>query len=72
MRGQQLRFARHKVYSLLEKIRPNAVSLVDSFDFTDRQLESVLGRRDGHVYENLLAWAQSSSLNKDDVNDFWR
>ena len=53
--------------SLLEQIRPNAVALVDSFEFSDRQLGSVLGRYDGHVYENLLKFAENSPLNKTQV-----
>ena len=68
MTGQQLKYAKKKIYEALAKIRPNAVSIVDSFDFQDRELHSVLGRRDGNVYENLLKWAQSSPLNKTDVS----
>ena len=67
MLGQQLHYVKKNIYEALTKIRPNAVSIVDSFDFTDRELNSVLGRRDGHVYENLLKWAQASPLNKHDV-----
>ncbi|TKR88698.1 hypothetical protein L596_012902 [Steinernema carpocapsae] len=67
MSGTQFAHAQKQVYMLLEKLRPNAVSLVDSFDFDDRELHSVLGRRDGHVYENLLKWAQNSQLNKTEV-----
>ena len=67
MNGQQLTYAKKNVYDALAKIRPNAVAIVDSFDFHERELQSVLGRRDGHVYENLLKWAQMSPLNKHDV-----
>lgn len=56
------------IYTLLAKIRPNAIAIVDSFDFSDRELNSVLGRRDGNVYENLLAWAQSNPFNKSDIS----
>ena len=31
-------------------------------------LQSVLGRHDGNVYENLFKWAQNSPLNKTDVS----
>ncbi|EFP09341.1 hypothetical protein CRE_25283 [Caenorhabditis remanei] len=55
---------RHQIYDCMRKIRPNAVSIVDSFDICDRELRSVLGRRDGHVYENLYKWAQMSPLNQ--------
>lgn len=56
------------IYSLLAKIRPNAIAIVDSFDFSDRELNSVLGRRDGNVYENLLAWAQKNPFNRSDIS----
>uniref|UniRef100_A0AC35TNP9 Acyl-coenzyme A oxidase n=1 Tax=Rhabditophanes sp. KR3021 TaxID=114890 RepID=A0AC35TNP9_9BILA len=65
--GAQLDIVKKRVKILLELIKPNAVSIVDSFDFTDNQLMSVLGRRDGHVYENLLKFAQSSELNETHV-----
>lgn len=58
---------RHSVYVLLSRIRPNAIALVDSLDFSDRELRSVLGRRDGNVYSALLKWAQKSQLNKQQV-----
>ncbi|PIC38930.1 hypothetical protein B9Z55_010785 [Caenorhabditis nigoni] len=60
----QVQEIRHQIYDCMRKIRPNAVSIVDSFDFCDRELRSVLGRRDGHVYENLYKWAQMSPLNR--------
>ena len=34
----------------------------------DQALQSVLGRFDGNVYENLFKWAQNSQLNKSDVS----
>uniref|UniRef100_A0AC34PXW6 Acyl-CoA oxidase C-terminal domain-containing protein n=2 Tax=Panagrolaimus sp. JU765 TaxID=591449 RepID=A0AC34PXW6_9BILA len=57
---QQQKAVRLGIYTLLAKLRPNAVAIVDSLDFSDRELDSVLGRRDGNVYENLLAWAQKN------------
>lgn len=58
-----------RVLSLLAEIRPNAIGLVDSFDFTDRLLGSILGRYDGNVYENLYKWAKDSPLNKSEASD---
>ncbi|CAJ0583031.1 unnamed protein product, partial [Mesorhabditis spiculigera] len=63
----QLDAVRDGIYVLLEKLRPNALALVDSFDLSDRELHSVLGRRDGHVYENMIKWAQQSQLNQQEV-----
>uniref|UniRef100_A0A915C0U5 Acyl-coenzyme A oxidase n=1 Tax=Parascaris univalens TaxID=6257 RepID=A0A915C0U5_PARUN len=55
------------VYDILALLRPNAVALADSLDFSDRELHSILGRRDGNVYPALLKWAQQSELNVTEV-----
>ncbi|XP_072737779.1 peroxisomal acyl-coenzyme A oxidase 1 isoform X3 [Ciconia boyciana] len=57
------------VKELLGIIRPNAVALVDSFDFHDVHLGSVLGRYDGNVYENMFEWAKKSPLNNTEVHE---
>ncbi len=67
MSDQQLEACEEKIPGLLAQMRPEAVSLVDAFDFHDSILCSVLGRYDGNVYENLLKWAQDSPLNKTEV-----
>lgn len=66
--GQQVAYLRSIFYRMMDNMRPNVVALVDAFDINDRELNSVLGRRDGKVYENLLEWAQLSPLNKTDVS----
>lgn len=53
---------------LLLAIRPNAVGIVDSFDYRDDILNSALGVYDGNVYERLYAEALKSPLNKESVN----
>ncbi|KAJ0182748.1 hypothetical protein K1T71_002117 [Dendrolimus kikuchii] len=53
---------------LLFKIRPNAVGLVDAFDFRDEILGSTLGAYDGQVYKRLMEDAMKSPLNKEPVN----
>ncbi|XP_028031489.1 probable peroxisomal acyl-coenzyme A oxidase 1 [Bombyx mandarina] len=62
---QQLR---QNYESLLLKIRPNAVGLVDGFDFRDEILNSTLGAYDGRVYERLMEEALKSPLNAEPVN----
>ena len=37
----------------LKAVRPNAVTLVDAFEFPDNVLNSAIGRYDGRVYEAL-------------------
>lgn len=57
-----------RVKELLSQLRPNSVALVDAFDFHDMKLNSVLGRYDGNVYENMFEWARNSPLNTTEVS----
>lgn len=68
MSDRQIESVRSGIYVLLTRLRPNAVALADSLDYSDRELHSVLGRRDGNVYPALLEWAQQSPLNKSEVS----
>jgi len=68
MSSVQLDQVHDRMLHLLSVIRPNAVALVDAFDFPDDLLCSVLGRYDGQVYENLYSWAAKSPLNKTSVS----
>ncbi|KAK7067248.1 Acyl-coenzyme A oxidase (Acyl-CoA oxidase) [Halocaridina rubra] len=52
---------------LLATVRPQAVSIVDSFDIDDKILGSALGCWDGNVYQRLYDEALKSPLNKADV-----
>merc|ERR1712178_505225 len=49
-----------RIHVLLDRIRPDAVGLVDALGFDDEQLKSTLGRYDGNVYEE----AKLSPLNQ--------
>ncbi|XP_075908986.1 peroxisomal acyl-coenzyme A oxidase 1 isoform X3 [Petromyzon marinus] len=66
---QQMEGASRAVKALLSRLRPDAVALVDAFDFHDDILGSVLGRYDGNVYEHLFEWAKRSPLNKTQVHE---
>ncbi|CAH0405627.1 unnamed protein product [Chilo suppressalis] len=57
-----------KYEDVLEALRPNAVGLVDAFDFRDEVLHSTLGSYDGRVYERLMEEALKSPLNQEPVN----
>ncbi|XP_078585416.1 peroxisomal acyl-coenzyme A oxidase 1-like [Branchiostoma floridae x Branchiostoma japonicum] len=67
--GSDIRQARRHINALMAKLRPDAVALVDAFDFPDGILNSILGRYDGNVYQHLLEWAKASPLNKTDVHE---
>ncbi|GAB0088533.1 hypothetical protein DMENIID0001_029810 [Sergentomyia squamirostris] len=54
--------------TLLARIRPNAVGIVDGYDIPDEILQSALGAYDGNVYERIFASAMKSPLNQEPVN----
>ena len=58
----------NKQLELYAELRPNAVALVDAYDFPDHILQSCLGRYDGNVYKALFEYAKQSPLNKTDVS----
>jgi len=51
------------IAAILDRLRPNAVALVDAFQIPDRLL-GALGRSDGNVYEDLYEQARASELNQ--------
>ncbi|KAK7262141.1 hypothetical protein RJT34_29702 [Clitoria ternatea] len=55
--------------SLYSQVRPNAIALVDAFNYTDHYLGSVLGRYDGDVYPKLYEEAWKDPLNDSVVPD---
>lgn len=63
-----------ELFSLIQflfniQLRPNAISLVDAFNYTDHYLDSILGRYDGNVYPKLYEAAWKDPLNKSDIAD---
>ncbi|CAK4079873.1 unnamed protein product [Aphanomyces euteiches] len=56
-----------EVLALLKVVRPNAITLVDGFGFTDFELNSAIGRYDGDIYRALIDRASKDPLNKTDV-----
>ena len=51
----------------LRSLRPDAVSIVDSFDLSDYELDSALGRYDGDVYQALYDRTQDDPINQSDL-----
>ncbi|CAM9403676.1 unnamed protein product [Scytosiphon promiscuus] len=58
---------RREVQSLCSELRPEAISLTDAWQFTDKYLGSALGRKDGHVYPALMEAAMEEPLNATEV-----
>ncbi|KAK1261343.1 Peroxisomal acyl-coenzyme A oxidase 1 [Acorus gramineus] len=66
---KQASLANEQLRSLYAQVRPNAVALVDSFNYTDYYLNSALGRYDGNVYPTLYEAAWKDPLNDSVVPD---
>lgn len=62
--SEQANMVRSGVLTMLDKIRPNAVALVDARDFSDFRLKSALGRYDGNVYPEIMKTAKKDPLNQ--------
>ncbi|KAH8299948.1 hypothetical protein KR044_007833, partial [Drosophila immigrans] len=56
-----------RLETALTKIRPDAVAIVDGFDFTDRQLNSTIGSFDGNAYERIFDATLKSPMNQKSV-----
>ena len=69
---EQLKLLRVQKDGLIRELRPNAVALVDSFGYSDYELNSALGRADGDVYKGLLEMAQASPLNRTEEGPGWK
>jgi len=61
---QQYRWIKTHTDRLLGVIRPDAVALVDSFDFSDFSLNSSLGKYDGDCYRDMYRRAQKDPRNQ--------
>ncbi|MFQ6632862.1 hypothetical protein Gotur_011644 [Gossypium turneri] len=61
--------ANEQLRLLYSQVRPNAIALVDAFNYTDHYLGSVLGRYDGNVYPKLYEEAWKDPLNETVVPD---
>ncbi|KAG6428428.1 hypothetical protein SASPL_112679 [Salvia splendens] len=66
---KQAALASDQLRALYSKVRPNAIALVDSFNYTDHFLGSILGCYDGNVYPKLYEAAKKDPLNDTVVPD---
>ncbi|KAI9076528.1 hypothetical protein K1719_041514 [Acacia pycnantha] len=67
--AKQGSLANEQLRSLYSQVRPNAIALVDAFNYTDHYLGSALGRYDGNVYPTLYEEAWKDPLNESVVPD---
>lgn len=52
----------------LNALRPDALGLIEAFERNDEALNSILGRKDGNIYEHLLKYARDENpVNKHKV-----
>nr|GMD98265.1 peroxisomal acyl-coenzyme A oxidase 1-like [Ipomoea batatas] len=66
---KQASLANDQLRALYTQVRPNAIALVDAFNYTDHFLGSILGRYDGNVYPKLYEEAWKDPLNATVVPD---
>ncbi|KAH8389957.1 hypothetical protein KR200_004728, partial [Drosophila serrata] len=59
-----LRGLQDRLETVLTKLRPDAVAIVDGFDFSDLQLNSTLGSFDGNAYERMFDAALKTPMNQ--------
>jgi acyl-CoA oxidase len=53
---------------LLAELRPDALTIVESFEYDDNTLHSAIGAADGNVYERLMDWSKNYNVvNKEEV-----
>lgn len=52
----------------ISKVADNAIALTDSFGFTDHELNTALGKKDGRAYEHLWDAAQKNPINHGEEN----
>jgi len=53
--------------NLFAELRPEALTLVEAFDYDDNILMSAIGTSDGKPYENLIDWAKRyNTLNRNE------
>ncbi|KAF6151296.1 hypothetical protein GIB67_020618 [Kingdonia uniflora] len=69
---KQASLASDQLRVLYVQARPNAIALVDTFNYTGHYLGSILGRYDGNVHPNLYAKAWEELLNDTVVPDGYR
>ena len=55
------------MHGIYKHFRPDAVPLVDAFDFHDLTLNSALGCYDGNVYERLFKSTELDPMNQQEV-----
>eukprot|EP01080_Neovahlkampfia_damariscottae_P008972 gene8972-921_t len=64
---KQVEMIRLNIKILMKEIRHDAIGLVDAFNWTDRDLNSALGSKDGNAYENLMEFYERNPLNHNQV-----
>ena len=70
---EQFKLLKKKKSMLLGEVRPNAIGLVDAFEYPDNTVRSAIGSYDGDVYENLWKWVHThNEFNKVDLTETWQ
>jgi len=65
--ADMVKLVKSAVPEVMQRIRPDAVALVDAFDIPDNVLCTTIGNFDGNVYEALYESAKKAPLNEREV-----
>jgi hypothetical protein len=69
---KHVQFVEEAVSQVCSSLRPDAVALVDAWDYTDKSLNSTIGGKDGAIYENQYLAACQAPTNAKLVPDFFK
>ena len=58
------RFIIEAIKTLLLRIRPQAIPIIESLQFPDESIMSAIGNSYGDIYETHLEWAKNSRMNQ--------
>jgi len=68
--AEQFKMMKLRKEEILEELRPDAVGLVDAFQYPDNSLKSAIGGYDGNPYETMWDWVKNKNVfNKSEVMD---
>ena len=68
-KGKNLRQVEEFMYEQIEAIRPQLLSILETTEFPEQALKSLIGPKDGNMYESLFTASANNPLNENPVLD---
>lgn len=70
MSAEDLKILKSTQRGLIKAMRPNALALVEAYGLPEYMVDSVLGREDGKVYENMFKLASEGNPANELINQY--